>query len=372
MEGKGSGSYPPPESVDRRADPRIAVELEVNFESLDEFVSAYTHDVSRTGLFVPTDKFLPMGAVVALSVKLPDRDKPIRAIARVAYILDGQKALQRGRKPGLGMEFLDVGGVPFADHILAYLKATGSAPAPSDLPPANPHLALVVDDEPLAREKVSASLAEAGFRVIVAKDGLEALGQAMRERPDIILTDVTMPGLDGWQLLRILRSRPNLATIPVIFLTRLTSDTERLKGYRLGVDDYVGKPFTGLELTLRVQRVIARNRQAQGSNKALRGDLSQVSLASLLSLAEMERRTGNLLLVRNGETVRLHLRDGAVMRIDLPEEHSRKPPIDRFFYVLDWMSGQFELSSVEVPAEDALGLRTSFVLLEHARRKDER
>ena len=100
---------------DRRIAPRIAADLHVEFESFDEFVCAYTLIVSRTGLFIPTEKFLPAGAVVALKLDLPEGGPKIRAIARVAYTLDADKARETGRVGGMGMEFLDVEGKPFHD-----------------------------------------------------------------------------------------------------------------------------------------------------------------------------------------------------------------------------------------------------------------
>jgi DNA-binding response OmpR family regulator len=171
----------------------------------------------------------------------------------------------------------------------------------------------------------------------------------------------------------MLRSRPNLASTPIIFLTTLNDDSQRLKGYRLGVDDYLGKPFQGAELAARVDRVLARSRAHQGAtaNQALRGDLSQVSLASVLSLAEMERRTGSLLLLQGDDAIHLFLRDGAIVRVDLPPRFDGKRGIERIFHALSWQQGQFELSAAEVLCEDDLGLPTSFVLLEHARVQDE-
>lgn len=360
------------ETEDRRIAPRIAADLHVEFESFDEFVSAYTLNVSRTGLFIPTEKFLPTDAVVTLNIDLPERGPKIRAIARVAYVLDSEKAREVGRVPGMGMEFLDVEGMPFADQITAYLdKAVAAAPETSRKRQRG--TILVVDDSDGHRVVAIRSLRAIGFDVLSANDGLEGLGVAIRERPDVILTDVNMPRMDGWKLLRMIRSRPNLASTPVIFLTTLTDDAQRLKGYRLGVDDYLGKPFQGAELAARVERVLARSRAHAGAagNRALRGDLSQVALSSVLSLAEMERRTGNLLLLRGDEAITLLLREGSVVRIDLPPEQAHKPGIERFFYALDWTHGQFELSTAEVDVEDELCLPTSFVLLEHARRKDE-
>jgi uncharacterized protein (TIGR02266 family) len=357
---------------DRRIAPRIAADLHVEFESFDEFVSAYTLNVSRTGLFIPTDKFLPTGAVVTLHIDLPEQGPKIRAIARVAYVLDAEKAKETGRVIGMGMEFLDVGGVPFADQITRYLddKAASVVEQPRKKPRAT---VLVVDDSDGHRVVAIRSLRAIGFDVLSANDGLEGLGVAIRERPDVILTDVNMPRMDGWKLLRMVRSRPNLASTPVIFLTTLTDDSQRLKGYRLGVDDYLGKPFQGAELAARVERVLARSRSNAGAsgNRALRGDLSQVALGSVLSLAEMERRTGSLLLLRGDETITLLLREGAVVRIDLPEKYAAKRGIDRFFHALSWTTGQFELSAAEVEVEDEVQLPSSYVLLEHARRQDE-
>jgi uncharacterized protein (TIGR02266 family) len=362
----------PSSCEDRRVAPRVAADLHVEFESFDEFVSAYTLNVSRTGLFIPTEKFLPTGAVVTLNIDLPERGPKIRAIARVAYTLDAEKARETGRVPGMGMEFLDVEGMPFADQITAYLDNTAAAIA--EQPRKRPRATvLVVDDSDGHRVVAIRSLRSIGFDVLSANDGLEGLGVAIRERPDVILTDVNMPRMDGWKLLRMVRSRPNLASTPVIFLTTLTDDAQRLKGYRLGVDDYLGKPFQGAELAARVERVLARSRSNAGAtgNRALRGDLSQVALASVLSLAEMERRTGSLLLIRGDETITLLLREGSVVRIDLPDAHAGKQGIERFFHALEWTDGQFELSATEVDAEDELQLPTSFVLLEHARRTDE-
>jgi uncharacterized protein (TIGR02266 family) len=357
---------------DRRVAPRVAADLHVEFESFDEFVSAYTLNVSRTGLFIPTEKFLPTGAVVTLNIDLPERGPKIRAIARVAYTLDSEKARETGRVAGMGMEFLDVEGMPFADQITAYLDNTVAALGEQPRKRTRATV-LVVDDSDGHRVVAIRSLRAIGFDVLSASDGLEGLGVAIRERPDVILTDVNMPRMDGWKLLRMIRSRPNLASTPVIFLTTLTDDAQRLKGYRLGVDDYLGKPFQGAELAARVDRVLSRSRSQAGAtgNRALRGDLAQVALASLLSLAEMERRTGSLLLIRGDETITLLLREGAVVRIDLPPAYAEKVGIERFFHALGWTDGQFELSAAEVAVEDEVQLPTSFVLLEHARRMDE-
>ena len=361
-----------PAPEDRRTAPRQPLHLQVEFESFDEFVSSYTLDISRTGLFIPTEKFLPTGAVASLDIALPESGPKIHVTARVVYVLDVDKARESGRVPGIGMEFLDVEGVPFADQISTYLddRAATAGDQRRKKPRAT---VLVIDDSDSQRMAAIQCLRSSGFEVLSAVDGLEGLGTAIRARPDVILSDVNMPRMDGWKLLRMIRARPNLANTPLIFLTTQSDDVARLRGYRLGVDDFLAKPFQGAELVARVERVLNRSRAQAGSggNRALRGDLAQVALASVLSLAEMERRTGSLLLVREDETLTLLLREGAVVRIDLPARHADKQGIERFFHALSWTQGQFELSAIEVDVPDEVELPISFVLLEHARRQDE-
>ncbi|HEY2735329.1 MAG TPA: response regulator, partial [Polyangiales bacterium] len=230
----------------------------------------------------------------------------------------------------------------------------------------------VVDDNEHYRERAAKVMREAGFEVIVASNGFEGLSAALKHQPSVVLSDVQMPGMDGWALLRMIRARPTLRRTPVLFLTDLSSEEQRLRGYELGVDDYVAKPFTSVELIARVERILERvNMTEDAVANGMRGDLSKIPLSSLLSFAELERRTGILQLESERERATLHLREGAVMRIDLGEEHNRLEGIERIFHVLEWQSGRFELSSGGVFAEDVLGLPTTYVLLEHARRRDE-
>jgi len=154
-------------------------------------------------------------------------------------------------------------------------------------------------------------------------------------------------------------------------VTALSSDEQRLQGYRLGVDDYIAKPFNDDEFGLRIQRVLDRARAYPRNipmSKALRGDLSQISLASLLSFLEMEGRTGLLLLVRPEEVATLYLRDGAVVRVDVPSASEHLSGIDRVYALLEWNTGRFELAEADVDDADDVGVPTSAILIELARR----
>src|SRR6185312_11067917 len=100
----------------------------------------------------------------------------------------------------------------------------------------------------------------------------------------LIVSDVNMPKMDGWQLLRLLRTKPQYATVPVLFTTTLSGEADRLRGYRLGVDDYLAKPFRVAELRARVHQLLARAsarpvapEAAAPATRSLRGDLAHVS-----------------------------------------------------------------------------------------------
>lgn len=231
---------------------------------------------------------------------------------------------------------------------------------------------LVVDDDPRWREYSAEPFVRRGDRVRTVADGLEALSLCVSDPPDVVLTDVNMPRMDGWQLLRMIRARPNLGGVPVVFLTSLDGDEERLKGYQLGVDAYIPKPFHPDELLLRVHRVVRRRRQAAESDTAgtLRGDLENVSAASLLSFLSVERKTGILVVV--GERVaRVFLREGRALRVELEGDGPTLPSRDALLDILDWHTGQFEFSVERVGGVDEVRSAISALVLEHARRQDE-
>jgi DNA-binding response OmpR family regulator len=325
-------------------------------------------EIPLSRVFIATDDTLPVGSTLTLNLRLAADAPPLTGLARVVSVDAGDGV----RPAGMRLEFLDVWGKQANEQLAQYLdEASGSEEAESKRWMSGLRV-LVVDDDTTYREKAAQAMRDAGFEVMTAANGFEGLSAALKHQPSLILSDVTMPGMDGWQLLRMVRARPTLRRTPVVFLTDLQNDEQRLRGYALGVDDYVGKPFTSVELIARVERVIERAQAAdEGVSNGMRGDLSKVPISSLLAFAEMERRTAVVQLAREGEKATLHLRDGAVMRIDLDAEHAHLKGLERFFHILEWERGRFELSSTDVTAEDQLGLPTSFALLEHARRRDE-
>ena len=128
---------------------------------------------------------------------------------------------------------------------------------------------LIVEDEQDIRDLLSFSLGREGFPVIEAGDGDAALVLARRKRPDLILLDLMLPGMDGLSVCRHLRMDPDTAAIPIIMLTAKGEEVDRIVGFELGADDYIVKPFSLREVALRIRAVLKRGR-ADGDSGVLR------------------------------------------------------------------------------------------------------
>lgn len=250
---------------------------------------------------------------------------------------------------------------------------------------------LIVDDDPWILRMVSTLLEKRGYAIVTASDGEEALQRAEEVRPDLVVTDVMMPKMDGWELVRGLRARPHLALIPVLFLTALNGEEDRMRGFRLGADDFLPKPFRFEELDQRVQNALKKRQVAQAKaaevaqapvaaanapvrSSGIQGTLEQLGLSSLLVMVEMERKSGILRLERKGMTGRIFVRDGRVIAArldgDRAPEKARKGA-ETVYHLLTWADGRFEFSAVEVEMEDEVQSSTTHLLMEGARLIDE-
>jgi DNA-binding response OmpR family regulator len=132
-------------------------------------------------------------------------------------------------------------------------------------------LILVVEDEPSIAEVASLYLKRAGFEVWVAQDGEAALDLLSRREPDLVVLDLMLPKLDGYEITRWLRDRND---VPIIMLTARRDERDRIAGLEMGADDYIVKPFSPQELVSRVRAVLrrTRGRDQQASEKPIRFD----------------------------------------------------------------------------------------------------
>jgi len=117
---------------------------------------------------------------------------------------------------------------------------------------------LVIDDEPELVKLLDYNLTRAGYLVLTARDGAGGLAAAHKHSPDVIILDVMMPGVDGWEVCKKLRQEPSTAGIPLLMLTAKAEEADRVLGLELGADDYLTKPFGVRELVARVKALLRR------------------------------------------------------------------------------------------------------------------
>ena len=120
-----------------------------------------------------------------------------------------------------------------------------------------PESILIIEDDPLQADVVRLLLEHNGFEVVLAGDGAEGLRKLYEVQPDLVILDLILPQMDGWAVCRRIRE---MSTVPIIIMTSRRSDEEKVKGLRLGADDYVVKPYNPQELIARVGAVLRRTR----------------------------------------------------------------------------------------------------------------
>ncbi len=173
-----------------------------------------------------------------------------------------------------------------------------------------PQTILVVDDEPQLVRALRGYLEQAGYRVVTAGDGPTALVQYKHERPDLVLLDLNLPGLDGLEVARRLRT---MAEVPIIMVTARVEETDRLIGLELGADDYITKPFSPREVVARVRAVLRRAEGPRATPEVLRVadltiDLSRHTLKRGEALLDVTPTEFNLLVALAREPGRVFTR----------------------------------------------------------------
>jgi DNA-binding response OmpR family regulator len=148
---------------------------------------------------------------------------------------------------------------------------------------------LIVDDEPDALELVAYNLKQAGFSVVTAKDGAEALEKVKSASPDLIVLDVMLPEMDGFALCRVFKNAPVTAGIPIIMLTAKAAEIDRVLGLELGADDYLTKPFSPRELVLRTKKLLDRAQGSTGGGDQYRFNKLAVDIARHIVTVERKK-----------------------------------------------------------------------------------
>lgn len=229
---------------------------------------------------------------------------------------------------------------------------------------------LVVDDETYVAMAIREVLETLPAEVVEAYGGEEALRLARAERPDLILLDVKMPGMSGFEVAEALKQDPGTAGIPIVFLSALGSSKEKVRGLDLGAEDYLTKPIDADELRARIRRALRHARPAEVEAAGVSsGSLEVMGLATLIRLFEKDRRTGTLGLSWAAERGEVLFVDGHVMQAAQGPRQAERA----VYHLLTWRDGQFEMAAYD-PGRQVGGEVTApnqALLLEGQRRLEE-
>ncbi len=141
---------------------------------------------------------------------------------------------------------------------------------PGRVGPGRTARVLVVEDEADVAELIRYNVAKEGYDVVVARNGADGLRLARESRPDVILLDIMVPQLNGWELCRLLKRDPLTHEVPVIILTGRVEEADKVLGFEMGADDYVTKPFSPRELVARIRAVSRRGKAGDARDKSTR------------------------------------------------------------------------------------------------------
>ena len=341
----------------------------LSFSTQDDLVVAYSARLCKGEARLQTKTALQSGEAVAIRIHLKDSGASLN--------MDAISASSRKNESGgytTRIRFTEKSQRALQEFIV---QSDPSRVTVRPEPSARRLSVAVIDDDAMQRETAARPFLDRGDQVLTAHDGLAGLALCVEHEPDIVLSDVQMPKVDGWQMLRMLRARPRLKKTPVIFLSTLSGDESRLRGYRLGVDDYLAKPYSAEVLVLKVDRLVRRARvgvhslvpRAPAEPNALRGDLEHVSLPSLLAFVELEAMTGVLHLEPRG--CHILIDQGRPVYAKSGERDSTSSGVKALFDLLGLESGGFEFVPGPCKASDSIRMSVSAVLLEHARIADE-
>lgn len=230
---------------------------------------------------------------------------------------------------------------------------------------------LLVDDNPMILELLRQALAQFSS-VETVNDGADAWLKAVDDRPDLVIADCSMTGLDGRQLLEKIKGRGATATIPVILMATRVEINEKLKALQDNVEDFVEKPFFVKEAAARIKKVVDKISLEKMAREApadsvVRGNLAQMNALDVLQSLDMGRKTCSLKITNNGDSCTMFLTDGQIY-------HAQCGPLkgdEAVYKALAWTAGSFEIDFKGSSREQSTTQSTQGLLLEGLRLLDE-
>ena len=249
----------PKNGSERRRFPRYDMALDVAVAPLADGKSpsdaqterTVTVNISLGGFCLYSAHRYPLGSRLTCSITLPTRPTPIEVVGTVAWF---QKVDQDSHSYKLGLELTRISA-----EDAAAVKALCEHPPATD--PSSAKRLLLVDDDEELRRALQLRFESSGFQVITAADGLEALRKGRTEHPHLIILDLMLPNLNGYEVCRLLKFDQKFHHIPIILCTARSRQEDLVMGEAVGADAYVTKPFDGKALIAKAEELIAQQRK---------------------------------------------------------------------------------------------------------------
>ncbi len=230
---------------------------------------------------------------------------------------------------------------------------------------------IVVDNDQNSLKILETSLNKAGFVVTTSTDGMDALEKVKTFFPDLIISDVILPKMDGYEFCKRVKEDHNIASIPFIFLTRQKSVDDKIRGLELGVDDYLTKPIYIKEVITRVKILLEKKEKERlelpSTGVKFTGNLADMGAVDLIQTLELGNKSGEVHFVNGKNRGCIYFRKGKI--IDAEQGNLRGG--DVIYRLLNWTEGTFKIDFKEVGREDKIGTSNQSLIMEGMRRIDE-
>jgi response regulator RpfG family c-di-GMP phosphodiesterase len=236
------------------------------------------------------------------------------------------------------------------------------------------HKILIVDDNPSVLKLLNISLSKAGYNIVEADNGETAFEVANREYPDLIISDIMMPQMDGIELCWMIRENSKVPLVPFIFLTSFDDSEMEIRGFRAGADEYLSKPIDRKELLERVADLLKRTgklktyEDTSNKKKGFSGDLNELSIVELVQMLNLNKKSG--ILIIDSDTIKgeIYLREGQLVGAKTLNNEGEKAVYD--LAALEKGAFNFELSDEKY--DHNINNSTMNVIMEACRIMDEK
>jgi len=229
---------------------------------------------------------------------------------------------------------------------------------------------LIVEDDDHTLELIATVLETNGYEIETQQSGRAALASIKKKTPDLIISDIMMPEMNGLELIKTLKLDPVKSQIPFLFLSAKISVHDRVKGLDLGADDYICKPFMMEELLARVKSRLRINNELQIARRSegeLSGDLSIFPVIDLIQILKLEKKTGEIRVMDKTLKAEIRINSGEIVDVSYGDYSGLKA----FRSIIAIQKGRFSFLSSETMFEEKIKLNTQELIVESARQLDE-